>query len=148
MGASAAFIFPATLSTLTVVFEDRRERAKAFGFWGATTGIAIALGPIAGGSLITHFFFGSIFLVNVPVALVGVVAIASVVPESTNPERHRLDLAGLVARHERRDRADPGDHPGTVVGLALLADAGALRRRRVAAQRIRELSNWVTRVRS
>jgi EmrB/QacA subfamily drug resistance transporter len=96
MGASAAFIFPATLSTLTVVFEDRRERAKAFGYWGATTGIAIALGPIAGGALITHFFFGSIFLVNVPVALIGVMAIASVVPESTNPERHPLDLAGLA----------------------------------------------------
>ena len=80
MGASAAFIFPATLSTLTVVFEDRRERAKAFGFWGATTGIAIALGPIGGGLLLRHFFFGSIFLVNVPVALAGVVAIASVVP--------------------------------------------------------------------
>ena len=96
MGASAAFIFPATLSTLTVVFEDRRERAKAFGFWGATTGIAIALGPIAGGALITHFFFGSIFLVNVPVALIGVVAIASVVPESMTPERHPFDLAGLA----------------------------------------------------
>jgi EmrB/QacA subfamily drug resistance transporter len=96
MGASAAFIFPATLSTLTVVFEDPRERAKAFGFWGATTGVAIALGPIAGGALITHFFFGSIFLVNVPVALVGVAAIATVVPESANPERHRLDFVGLV----------------------------------------------------
>jgi len=96
MGASAAFIFPATLSTLTVVFRDRRERATAFGLWGATTGIAIALGPIAGGELITHFFFGSIFLVNVPVALIGVVAIASVVPESTIPVRHPMDMVGLV----------------------------------------------------
>jgi DHA2 family multidrug resistance protein-like MFS transporter len=96
MGASAAFIFPATLSMLTVVFDDRRERAKAFGLWSATTGIAIALGPIAGGALITHFFFGSIFLVNVPVALIGVVAIASVVPESTIPERYPMDLVGLA----------------------------------------------------
>ena len=96
MGASAAFIFPATLSTLTVVFQDRRERATAFGLWGATTGIAIALGPIAGGELITHFFFGSIFLVNVPVALIGVMAIASVVPESTIPLRHPMDVAGLA----------------------------------------------------
>lgn len=96
MGASAAFIFPATLSTLTVIFDDRRERAKAFGLWSATTGIAIALGPIAGGALVTHFFFGSIFLVNVPVALIGVVAIASVVPESKNPCRHPLDFWGLV----------------------------------------------------
>jgi len=96
MGASAAFIFPATLSTLTVIFEDRRERAKAFGIWAATTGIAIALGPVAGGALLTQFFFGSIFLVNVPVALIGIVAIASVVPESTNPDRHPIDLVGLA----------------------------------------------------
>jgi DHA2 family multidrug resistance protein-like MFS transporter len=58
MGAAAAFIFPATLSTLTVVFDDTSERAKAFGVWGATTGIAIALGPIAGGLLIAHFWYG------------------------------------------------------------------------------------------
>jgi DHA2 family multidrug resistance protein-like MFS transporter len=96
MGASAAFIFPATLSTLTVIFEDRRERAKAFGLWAATTGVAIALGPVAGGSLLTHYFFGSIFLVNLPVALVGIVAIASVVPESTNPDRYPIDLVGLA----------------------------------------------------
>ena len=87
--------------TITCLICDRPgalavERAKAFGFWGATTGIAIALGPIAGGTLISHFFFGSIFLVNVPIALVGVAAIASVVPESTNPGGHQLDLVGLA----------------------------------------------------
>jgi EmrB/QacA subfamily drug resistance transporter len=96
MGASAAFIFPATLSTLTVVFDDSRERAKAFGIWGATTGIAIALGPIAGGALITHYWYGSIFLVNVPLALLGIVAIAIVVPESRSPRRRRMDYVGLV----------------------------------------------------
>ena len=96
MGASAAFIFPATLSTLTVVFEDTRERAKAFGVWGATTGVAIALGPISGGALITHYWYGSIFLVNVPLALVGMIAIASVVPESRSPRRRRMDYLGLA----------------------------------------------------
>jgi len=96
MGISAAFIFPATLSIMTVVFDDRRERAKAFGVWGATTGIAIALGPIAGGFLITHFWYGSIFLVNVPLALVAIVAIALVVPESKSAGHHRLDVIGLL----------------------------------------------------
>jgi DHA2 family multidrug resistance protein-like MFS transporter len=95
MGAAAAFIFPATLSTLTEVFDDTSERAKAFGVWGATTGIAIALGPIAGGVLIDHFWYGSIFLVNVPLVIVGIVAIAWVVPESRSPQRRRLDLLGL-----------------------------------------------------
>ena len=96
MGASAAFIFPATLSTLTVVFEDTRERAKAFGLWGATTGVAIALGPIVGGALITHFWYGSIFLVNVPLALVGIFAITLVVPESRSPQRRPPDVVGLL----------------------------------------------------
>jgi DHA2 family multidrug resistance protein-like MFS transporter len=96
MGASAAFIFPATLSTLTVVFDDTSERAKAFGIWGATTGVAIALGPIAGGALITHYWYGSIFLVNVPLALIGVIAISSVVPESRSPQRRPFDFGGLV----------------------------------------------------
>lgn len=96
MGASAAFIFPATLSTLTVVFKDASERAKAFGVWGATTGVAIALGPIAGGALITHFWYGSIFLVNAPLVVVAVIAIAWVVPESTSPQRRPLDYLGLL----------------------------------------------------
>ena len=96
MGVSAAFIFPATLSIMTVVFDDRRERAKAFGVWGATTGVAIALGPIAGGFLITHFWYGSIFLVNVPLALVAIAAIAFVVPESIGVGHSRFDVEGLI----------------------------------------------------
>ncbi|MEO9181508.1 MAG: MFS transporter, partial [Acidimicrobiales bacterium] len=96
MGAAAAFIFPATLSTLTVVFEDTSERAKAFGIWGATTGVAIALGPIAGGALITHYWYGSIFLVNVPIAIVGFMAVGFVVPESRSPQRYPVDFGGLV----------------------------------------------------
>ncbi len=96
MGAAAAFIFPATLSTLTVVFNDTSERAKAFGIWGATTGVAIALGPIAGGALITHYWYGSIFLVNVPIAIIGLIAVGLVVPESVSPQRHPVDFGGLV----------------------------------------------------
>ncbi len=69
MGASAAFIFPATLSTLTIVFDDLSERAKAFGVWGATSGIAVAIGPVVGGLLLAHFWYGSIFLINVPLVL-------------------------------------------------------------------------------
>jgi len=96
MGSSAAFIFPSTLATLTVVFTDDDERAKAFGFWGATAGLAVALGPIAGGELITHFWYGSIFLVNVPLCILAITAIALVVPESKSPERRRVDSVGLL----------------------------------------------------
>jgi len=96
MGASAAFIFPATLSMLTIAFENLNERAKAFGIWGAASGVAIAIGPIVGGSLLVHFWFGSIFLINAPLVLVAIVAAAYVVPESKSPQRRRFDFVGLV----------------------------------------------------
>jgi len=96
MGAAAAFVFPATLSTLTVAFDDLSERAKAFGVWGAAGGVAIAIGPVVGGALLVHFWYGSIFLINAPLVVVAVVAAAYVVPESRSPQRRRVDLLGLI----------------------------------------------------
>ena len=96
MGSAAAFIFPATLSLVTVTFDDPNERATAFGIWGAVAGVAVAVGPIVGGALITHYWFGSIFLVNLPIVFVALVATALVVPESKNPVARRLDVGGLV----------------------------------------------------
>jgi EmrB/QacA subfamily drug resistance transporter len=96
MGAAAAFIFPATLSLLTTAFRDSAERAKAFGVWGATVGVAIAIGPIIGGELITHFWYGSIFLVNLPIVVVAFVACQLVVPESKSPRIRRFDVVGLA----------------------------------------------------
>jgi EmrB/QacA subfamily drug resistance transporter len=96
MGASAAFIFPATLSTLTVAFDDLSERAKAFGFWGAASGVAIAIGPVVGGALLVHFWYGSIFIINAPLAIIAIVASAYVVPESRSPLRRRVDFGGLA----------------------------------------------------
>ena len=95
MGASAAFIFPATLSIVTTTFEDPEHRATAFGIWGATAGIAIAVGPIAGGYLIDHYWWGSVFIVNVPVAILTVALMALTVPESRSPVVRRVDYAGL-----------------------------------------------------
>ena len=68
MGAGAAFIMPATLSLLITVFPDERERATAVGIWAATAGLGVALGPVAGGFLLDHFWWGSIFIVNVPLS--------------------------------------------------------------------------------
>jgi EmrB/QacA subfamily drug resistance transporter len=96
MGASAAFIFPATLSLVTVTFDDAKQRATAFGIWGAVAGGAIAVGPIVGGALITHFWYGSIFLINIPIVVVAVVATTLVVPESKSALVRRLDVGGLV----------------------------------------------------
>ena len=96
MGGAAAFIFPATLSLLTTAFDDLGQRATAFGIWGATAGIAIAIGPIVGGYLIDHFWFGSVFIVNVPVAAVSLALAATFIPESRSPVYRRVDLTGLA----------------------------------------------------
>lgn len=96
MGAAAAFIFPATLSLLTVTFGDPDERATAFGIWGAVAGVAIAVGPVLGGVLIVHYWVGSIFLINLPIVAAAVVLTAWIVPESRSPQQRRFDLNGLA----------------------------------------------------
>ncbi len=96
MGAAAAFIFPATLSLLTVTFDDPNERATAFGIWGAVGGVAIAVGPVLGGVLIVHYWVGSIFLINLPVVVLAVILTNWIVPESRSPQRRRFDLSGLA----------------------------------------------------
>ena len=96
MGIGAALIFPATLAIITNVFRDPRERAKAIGIWSAVSGMAVAAGPITGGWLLEHFWWGSVFFVNVPVVLVVVVAAWFVVPESKEHDAPRLDGTGVV----------------------------------------------------
>lgn len=96
MGAGAAFIMPATLSLLTHVFTDTRERAMAIGIWAATAGAGVALGPVLGGILLDHFWWGSIFIVNVPVVVVAIVAAPRLVPESRDAALHRIDWLGAA----------------------------------------------------
>jgi EmrB/QacA subfamily drug resistance transporter len=96
MGLGAAMAFPATLSLLTNVFTERRERARAIGLWGAVAGVAIALGPIVGGWLLAHFSWGSIFIAMAPVAAVAMAGAAVAVPPSKSPEAARPDVPGLV----------------------------------------------------
>ncbi len=94
MGIGAALIMPATLSILTNVFTDARERALAIGLWSGVAGIAVALGPVTGGFLLEHFWWGSVFIVNVPIVIAAIVAGHFLVPTSRNPKRPRLDLVG------------------------------------------------------
>lgn len=95
MGVGAALIFPATLAILTSVFRDPLERAKAIGVWSASAGVAVAAGPIIGGWLLEHFWWGSVFFVNVPVVLVALIAAWLLVPESRDSDVPRLDYAGF-----------------------------------------------------
>ncbi|HSR85549.1 MAG TPA: MFS transporter [Streptosporangiaceae bacterium] len=96
MGLGAAMTFPATLSLISNVFTERRERARAIGLWGAIAGVAIAMGPIVGGWLLEHFSWASIFVAMAPVAGIAIILVAIVVPTSKDPDAAAPDIPGLV----------------------------------------------------
>ena len=96
MGLGAAAVMPQTLSIITNVF-DPGERARAIGIWATAVGIGVAIGPVVGGLLLAHFWWGSVFLLNVPFTAAGATAVALVVPESKNPEPGRIDYVGVLA---------------------------------------------------
>jgi EmrB/QacA subfamily drug resistance transporter len=105
MGAGAALTIPASLSIINDIFRDPTERGRAIGAWAGTIGLGIAIGPIAGGLLLARFQWGSVFLVNVPIVVVGFVGALVLVPESKNPAA---------------DRPDPGGAVLSIAGLSLL----------------------------
>ncbi len=96
MGIGAAMIFPATLAILTNVFRDPAERAKAIGIWSAVSGVAVAAGPITGGWLLEHFWWGSVFFINVPISILVAAAAWRLVPESREDDAPPLDRTGVV----------------------------------------------------
>ena len=95
MGLGGAAVMPQTLSIIANVFEPQ-ERPRAIGIWASAVGIGVAIGPVLGGLLLAHFWWGSVFLINVPVTVAGAVAVALLVPESRNPERSGIDLPGVL----------------------------------------------------
>ena len=95
-GAGAALTIPTSLAIINDIFRDPAERARAIGVWGGTIGLGIAIGPIAGGLLLSRFWWGSIFLVNVPIACIGFLGAALVVPDSKNPHLQRPDPFGAA----------------------------------------------------
>jgi EmrB/QacA subfamily drug resistance transporter len=104
MALGAAFVMPATLAVLMNVFE-REEQPKAIGIWAGGVGLAIAIGPITGGVLLDHFWWGSVFLINVPIVLIALALMIWLVPDSRDPKPGRVDPIGVVL---------------SVVGLVLL----------------------------
>ena len=133
MGIGGAFIFPTTLSILTNVFRAE-ERAKAIGIWAGVSGLGIAIGPLVGGLLLEHFWWGSVFLVNVPICAIAIVLGRFFVPDTRatrptgrlDPLGAVLSIVGLVgllyAIIEGPDRLGrAGGDAGFVVGVVLVA---------------------------
>jgi EmrB/QacA subfamily drug resistance transporter len=95
MGAGAAFIMPSTLSIIVNIFPPA-ERTKAIAIWASVTGAAGAIGPVASGWLLGHFWYGSVFLVNVPIIIAALVSGWFLVPKSRDPQQAQLDPIGAV----------------------------------------------------
>jgi EmrB/QacA subfamily drug resistance transporter len=105
MGIGGALIMPTTLSILTNVFTDPKERAKAIAMWATVGGLAVAIGPVVGGWLLEHFSWSAAFTLNIPVVVIALIAGRSLVPTSRDPETPPLDIAGAA---------------GSIVGLGSL----------------------------
>jgi len=132
LGVAGATLMPSTLALIRNIFHDPRERSLAIGIWGAMASAGTAIGPVAGGFLLEHFWWGSVFLVNLPVMIVLVVVGIKVLPESRNPAPGPWDvpsvvlsLVGLIGVvYAIKELAAHGISATT--GVAALLGAGAL----------------------
>ena len=95
MGVGRAMMMPATLAVIVNVFEEK-EKPKAIAIWAMMAGIGVALGPTLGGALLKYFYWGSVFLVNVPIAGIAIAASLFLVPDSRDPESRPLDIPGAL----------------------------------------------------
>jgi EmrB/QacA subfamily drug resistance transporter len=95
MGIGGALIMPATLSIITNLFPPQ-ERGRAIGVWAGVAGLGGALGPLTGGFLVEHFYWGSVFLVNIPIVIIGLIAGFLLIPNSKDPSAPRLDPVGAL----------------------------------------------------
>ncbi len=130
LGVGGAMIMPATLSIIRQVFTDRRERAIALGVWSAVAAAGAAIGPLIGGLLVEHLWWGAVFLINVPILLVLLPAAAKLLPDSCSRALHPWDafsallsVAGILALAFGLKEAGSGNPGGFV---AFLGGAGLL----------------------
>lgn len=96
LGVGAAVVMPSTLSILRNVFTDRKERTLALGIWSSVAGAGAAVGPLLAGFLLERFWWGSVFLINVPLMVLAFVLGVWLVPESRDPDPPRWDAVGAL----------------------------------------------------
>ncbi|MCW8100297.1 MFS transporter [Streptomyces tauricus] len=96
LGVGAALIMPSTLSIIRNVFTDRRERTVALAVWASVSAAGAAIGPVVGGFLLEHFWWGSVFLINLPIMAIALIAGVLLVPESRHPNPPRWDAFGAL----------------------------------------------------
>jgi DHA2 family multidrug resistance protein-like MFS transporter len=96
LGLAGAGLITMCLSSLTVLFTER-ERPRAVGIWSMANFLALPIGPLLGGWLLSHFWWGWVFLINVPVVVVTLIAVAALVPESRSAARPGLDPVGILS---------------------------------------------------
>jgi DHA2 family multidrug resistance protein-like MFS transporter len=132
LGVAGATLMPSTLALIRNIFHDPRERSLAIGIWGATASAGAAVGPVVGGLLLEHFWWGSVFLINLPVMAVLVVVGVKLLPESKNPVTGPWDLpsvglslAGMVGVVYAVKEA-AGHGPGWEAGVAALVGVAGL----------------------
>ncbi|MER7027041.1 MULTISPECIES: MFS transporter [Streptomyces] len=155
LGIGGAMIMASTPALIRALFPDDRERTLAVGLWTAANSVGVATGPLLGGLLIEHFWWGSVFLVNVPVVAAALVAGGMLVPESRDPRPHRWDAAGAAMSavglvgvvYAFQQTGATGGGPLTwgaaAAGLALLA--GFVVRQRRIAEPLLDLSHFADR---
>jgi EmrB/QacA subfamily drug resistance transporter len=95
LGLGAAVLMPLSGAVLTVLFDDK-ERSKALSVWLTASALGIPLGPLLGGWLLDNFWWGSVFLINVPVVALALVAVGLLMPESHGARSSRIDVPGII----------------------------------------------------